>query len=189
MMCMGARGAKCLVGGSPLRSLLRLSLRLSDRPRETRHVQALRRLQSGLAELRTLIVRGGLAWPGCGRGGWVRCPLRAKCHASDALGSPLLEEGRSWRCLMLPLAAGERDFQDRRFRSWRWRSVALWLSAKTPLIAGCLGWRAVYGLHSTLQTNFLEPCRESMRACDILSDAAKRFNPYTWCVVRYIPSC
>lgn len=84
MMCMGAGGAKCLVGGSPLRSLLSLSHRLSDQPRETRHVQALRRLQLGLAELRTLIVRGGLAWPGCRRGGWVRRPSRAKDHASDA---------------------------------------------------------------------------------------------------------
>ncbi|KAI4527154.1 hypothetical protein K525DRAFT_285814 [Schizophyllum commune Loenen D] len=138
MVCMGARGAKCL-------------------PRETLHL--------GRAKLRTLIVRGGLVWPGCGRGGWVWCPSRAKC-------------------LMLSLAARERDFQDRCFLSTRWKSVAIWLSAKISLI------RAVRWLHSTLQTNFLEPRRESIRACDIaFRRTLSSFRSYTWCVVRWIPSC
>ena len=29
--------------------------------------------------------------------------------------------------------------------SWRWRSVALWLSAKISLVAGCLGWQLAGG--------------------------------------------
>ncbi|KAI5884871.1 uncharacterized protein SCHCODRAFT_02645644 [Schizophyllum commune H4-8] len=52
--------------------------------------------------------------------------------------------------MMLPLAAWERDFQDCCFLSWRWKSVAIWLSAKIPFIAGCLGWQLAGGLMAAL---------------------------------------